>query len=166
MESTIRRARGRSHTSDSVRDDIYRSELSDGNVGSWPIRLFALLLFQEIAREDCTRQRRIACVPPSRSILHRRLGRGPNDKEHSRACQTRRASRSIGTRPYRDGAWRPHFAAALRYAEVREQSPTRSRGVAKASCRGGAASKSRGKYLCQRIGKRVLAFGKSLRPPF
>src|SRR5437667_8795175 len=54
MESTIRRARGWSHTSDPVRDDIYRSELSDGNVGSWPLRLPALLLFQGIAREDCT----------------------------------------------------------------------------------------------------------------
>src|SRR5258708_39614668 len=125
MESPIRRARGWSHTSDPVRNDIYRSELSDGNVGSRPLRLPALLLFQGIACEDCTRQRRIARVSPSRSILHRRPGRGANDKEHSRASQTWRASRSVSTRPYRDGAWRPHFAAALRYGEVRELSTPR-----------------------------------------
>src|SRR5260221_13364314 len=122
MESTIRPACGWSHTSDPVRDDLYRSELSDGNVGSWPLRLPALLLFEGTSREDCTRQRRIARVSPSRSILHRRPGGGPNHEEHSRACQTRTASRSIGARPYRDGAGRPHFAAALRYAEVRERS--------------------------------------------
>src|SRR6266436_231333 len=159
MESPIRRARGWSHTSDPIRDDIYRSELSDGDVGSWPLRLPALLLFQAIARKDCAGQRQIARVSTSRSILHRGPGRGPNDKEHSRTCQARRASRSLGTRPYRDGARRPHPAAALRYVEVREQSTKRSRGLAKAPCRGDAAGKSRGKYLCQRIGKRVLAFG-------
>src|SRR6266481_7631897 len=166
MESTIRRARGRSHTSDPVRDDIYRSELSDGNVGSWPLRLPALLLLQGIAREDCPGKRSIVRLSPSRSILHRRPGRGPNDKEHSRTCQVWRASRSVGIRSYRDGARRSHPAAALRYVEVREQSTTRSRCVAKDSYRGDVAGKSRGKYLCQRIGNRMLAFSKPLRPPF
>ena len=125
-KSAIRRTRGWSHPSDPIRDDIYRSELSDGNVGSRPLRLLALLLFPGIACENCTRQRCSARVSPSRSVLHRSSGRGANDKEHSRASQTRRASRSVGTGPYRDGPGCPYFAATLRCAKVREQSTTPS----------------------------------------